>query len=76
MVRRAGRHDQARALQLIRDVVNVGRPSDKRIEGRILQEDFRCGRRIRGPFEIDIARIDSCIDEQRHDKIMAGRILG
>ena len=71
-----GRHHQARALQLVRHVVDVRRPAHERVEARVLHEDLRRRRRVGRPFEIDVPRVDARIDEQRHDEVMAGRVLG
>ena len=72
----AGGHHQARALQLVRHGVDVRRPADERVEARVLHEDLRRRRRVGRPFEVDVARVDAGVDEQRHDQVMAGRVLG
>ena len=42
---------------------------------RLRRAGWLLGRRIRGPFEFEIARVNSRIDQQRHDQVMARRIL-
>ena len=72
----AGRHHQARALELVGDIVDVRRPAHERVEAWVLHEDLRRRRRVGRPFEINVARVNARINEQRHDEVMAGRILG
>ena len=76
MVRCAGRYHQPRAaLEFVRDVVNIRRPAHERVERRILHKNL--GRRggICGPFEINVPGVNPCVDQQRHDQIMARRVL-
>ena len=72
----AGAHDQARAGHPLGHGVDVGRPADKGVEGRVLHEDLGRGRGVRGPLEVDLGRVDAGVDEQRHDEVVAGRVLG
>ena len=68
MVGGAGRDHQPRAaLQLVRDVVNVRRPAHECIVGIILHEDLGRRRGVRRPFEINVARIDTRVDQERHN---------
>ena len=72
MVGRAGGHHEARAFELVGDVVDVRRPANERVVGSVLDEDFRRGRRVGRPLEVNIARVNPCVNQQRHDQIMAG----
>src|SRR6266446_3830802 len=76
MVGGAGGHHQARALKLIGDDVNVRRPPNEGVERSILNEDLGGRRRIRSPLEVHVAWVNPSVNEQRHDEVMAGGVLG
>ena len=75
MVRAAGGDDKPGSGHLVGDRVNVRGPSDKGLEGRVLHKNLGGRRRVACPFEIDLRRVNPGVDEQRHDQVMAGRVL-
>ena len=71
----SGGHDEPGAGHLVGNCVNVRRPANKGLEGLVLNKNLCGRRRVAGPFEIDLRRVNARVDEQRHHQVMARRVL-
>ena len=75
MVRAAGGDDEPRAGDFVGHGVNVRRPAHERVERLILHKDLRRCRRVSGPFEVHLSGVNAGVNQQRHDEVMARRVL-